>query len=356
MDQVEIDIEDEEDYFQEDDVLIHHPSSNQNSQSRMRIKRNSPSERLNHQQYDSYGTNSLSSQSLYANFLPTIKQHESDGITYCRMCLEGNLELEYQQEKDFSHCLYHAQCGDRASQLQVARYFLDGQLVEQNLKLAITWLMQASKAQYDPATQLLKQCYENQIGIDDSNVKEVLWCINTSNRLKDLAKREEVFLKRITGSSDNQSKSAVTENKIQDGSDQSNGKERRSGLSLLQIAQQFRSEQPVKHDQIQNHLTKQQEKYQLDNKTIIDKLTKENHHKQQQKESNHRLIDTTEIMNTEEDILVETISQQNHSNNNRAGLRLRSKEINLLDQYDQDNNGHQRQGDLIKQKSTIKSE
>lgn len=338
----------EVDESSENDVLIQNSQSCRSNKTKQKIKQKALP--LN-EQYDSYGTTKLSDQPLYADFLPTLKQ-ERNGVIYCRMCEESNHQLEYQQEVDFSHCLYHAQCGDRPSQVQVARYFLDGQLVEQNLTLAITWLIQASKAQYDPATQLLQQCYDHQIGIDDDNVKDVLWCIKTSNRLKGLANREEVFLKRIAGNQQYHQHEQASERNDH----QNDSKDRHRGLSLLQIAQQFRSQQPTEHDRVQSQLAKQREKCSLDSNTIIDKLAAINYNKRQTKELNQQQMDKNQASDREEEIIISSSSSSNQHTSNNGGLRLRLKEANMSDYQDNTDKDYSYGDDLIKLKPPIKND
>ncbi|KAL4222585.1 Wolframin [Mactra antiquata] len=78
-----------------------------------------------------------------------------------------------------------AENGEEEFQLKLGQHYLtlaDSSInKEENGKLAINWLLAASKQGNEEATTKLKECLETGTGISDENVDDVKWCVTTTS-------------------------------------------------------------------------------------------------------------------------------------------------------------------------------
>ncbi|XP_045168412.2 wolframin-like [Mercenaria mercenaria] len=81
--------------------------------------------------------------------------------------------------------LEKAKNGEEEFQLKLGVHYLtlaDSSIEsEENGKLAIHWLVAASKQGNEKATEKLKECLETKTGLTDENTEEVKWCVTTSS-------------------------------------------------------------------------------------------------------------------------------------------------------------------------------
>lgn len=75
--------------------------------------------------------------------------------------------------------------------------------IEESAFNAVNWLMKASRTGNEEATNQLRKCLKNNIGLNEENIEDVEWCVNTSNwEKKGRASARELFKKICMGGKD----------------------------------------------------------------------------------------------------------------------------------------------------------
>ncbi|XP_062568628.1 wolframin-like [Saccostrea cucullata] len=95
--------------------------------------------------------------------------------------------------------------GDEASQVLLGEHYLklaDSGSEEDRQKygkIAVTWLIEASKQGNEKADELLNKCLQTKTGVDDSNREVIDWCLETSDVEKKIRRAAKNMFRAING-------------------------------------------------------------------------------------------------------------------------------------------------------------
>ncbi|XP_061186107.1 wolframin-like [Saccostrea echinata] len=95
--------------------------------------------------------------------------------------------------------------GDEASQVRLGEHYLklaDSGSEEDRQKygkVAVTWLIEASKQGNEKADELLNKCLQTKTGVDDSNREVIDWCLETSDVEKKIRRAAKNMFRAING-------------------------------------------------------------------------------------------------------------------------------------------------------------
>lgn len=92
--------------------------------------------------------------------------------------------------------------GNEDAQLKLGKCVLHqaevGSNLGENARQAVNWLIRASRKGNVEATNLLRDCLSKQLGIDDSNLEDVTWCIKTTELEKRARKSAQLLFRKLS--------------------------------------------------------------------------------------------------------------------------------------------------------------
>ncbi|XP_050388379.1 wolframin [Patella vulgata] len=102
----------------------------------------------------------------------------------------SEVEKQVPEEDNLKLIKQEAENGSQEHQAKLGQHYLklaDSNINrDENLKLALNWLVKSSKQGNEEATNCLKKCVENETGIDETNGPDIKWCLNTSTLEKQI--------------------------------------------------------------------------------------------------------------------------------------------------------------------------
>ncbi|EDV25937.1 uncharacterized protein TRIADDRAFT_55535 [Trichoplax adhaerens] len=132
-----------------------------------------------------------------AQLYGTVPMHNPASNKPKRPPLSGLFRKNRIEEEDLETLKKSAESGNIRSQVKFGRLHLSDSFHGASARTGVEWLIKASKAQNLEATELLKQCLEDNLGIDEENRKQVIWCIKTSDKVKKQVSDENLLLLRL---------------------------------------------------------------------------------------------------------------------------------------------------------------